>query len=145
MILHEARRQVLSPYLLAAVIFTESRFRKMAVSEVGARGLMQLMPATAEEMAALERIPNYNVKMLFEPELNIRLGSRYLSELLYRFSSTQDAIAAYNAGPGNVIRWKKQNDGIAYRETRSYVANVERYQLVFRRLYPEWERSERDS
>ena len=82
-IVQESKRHSLSPYLIAAVIFTESRFRETAESEVGARGLMQLMPATAAEMATLERLSKFHQSSLFEPDINIRLGSRYLSELIF--------------------------------------------------------------
>lgn len=103
----------LSPALVKAVIRTESCFDRKAVSRVGARGLMQLMPATATSLGVTDS---------FDAEQNIRGGTRYLRLMLDRFDQDQKlALAAYNAGPGAVEKY----DGIPpYRETIDYVEKV---------------------
>ena len=101
-----------SPKLIKAVINTESCFDHKAVSRVGAQGLMQLMPATAKHMG---------VKDVFDPEQNMSGGIRYLRMMLDRFDNDVDlALAAYNAGPGAVDKYK----GIPpYKETKLYRTN----------------------
>lgn len=97
--------------LLRAVAWTESRGRQSAVSPKGALGVMQLMPGTAAELRVDPR----------DPDANVSGGARYLARQLARFQSVPLALAAYNAGPGAVLRWR----GIPpYAETRSYVAQV---------------------
>ena len=111
--IHElARRFDLSPALLEAVVWQESRWREEAVSHAGARGLAQLMPGTAEYLGV---DPD-------DPMQNLEGGARYLREQLDRFDGDlEKALAAYNAGPGRVIR----ADGIPnIRETRQYVAAI---------------------
>lgn len=113
----------LDPLLVKAVITVESCFDTHAVSRVGAKGLMQLMPATAETLGV------YNV---FSARDNIRGGTRYLSEMLQRYQqNTQLALAAYNAGPKAVDKY----GGIPpYQETQKYVKRVlnhyERYRTA---------------
>ncbi len=136
----EAERHKVSPHLVAAVIFTESRFRVRSESDVGARGLMQLMPDTAAEMAVKEGLRDYATTQLEEPDTNIRLGTAYLAELLYRFPTLDEALAAYNAGPTVVRTWREQGAGISFEETRAYVENVKRHKAALQRLYPDWER-----
>lgn len=100
------------PSLVRAVIHAESAFNKFAVSPKGARGLMQLMPATARELG---------VSNSFEPEDNIWGGVKYLSQLLQRLGNESLAVAAYNAGEGPV---RKYNGIPPYSETQSYVKRV---------------------
>jgi len=103
--------------LIDAVIRTESGYRPKAVSRTGARGLMQLMPATAKELG---------VRDAFDPRQNVMGGAKYLRKMLDRFGSLRLAIAAYNAGPGNVAKY---NGVPPFRETQRYVAAVSsRYQ-----------------
>ena len=107
----EARNQGLDVGLLEAVAWQESRGRMNAVSPKGARGMMQLMPATAAELGVRSD----------DLAGNIRGGALYLRRQLDRFGSVPLALAAYNAGPGAVARYR----GIPpYLETRSYVANI---------------------
>src|SRR5258706_7973238 len=113
-LIHEkAMKYDVDPALVAAVMETESKFRSGARSQVGARGLMQLMPRTGRWMGA---------RNLYDPEQNVEAGTKYLSYLAGRFDGNlKKTIAAYNAGEGNVRRYK----GIPpFRETRSYVKNV---------------------
>lgn len=106
-----ARAHGLDPGLLEAVAWQESRGRMSAVSPKGARGVMQLMPATAAELGVRSD----------DLADNIRGGAIYLRRQLDRFGSVPLALAAYNAGPGAVIRYR----GIPpYRETRDYVARI---------------------
>jgi soluble lytic murein transglycosylase-like protein len=100
------------PALVRAVIHAESAFNPYAVSPKGARGLMQLMPATARMLG---------VKNSFSPESNIRGGTKYLAQLLKRFRNEAHAIAAYNAGEVPV---NKYNGVPPYSETREYVRRV---------------------
>ena len=113
-IIHEkARKYDVDPALVAAVIETESRFHPQARSRVGARGLMQLMPKTGRWMGA---------RNLNDPDQNIDAGVKYLKYLQGRFDGNLNkAIAAYNAGEGNVRRY---NGVPPFRETRSYVKKV---------------------
>jgi len=113
-IIHEkAQKYDVDPALVAAVIETESRFHPQARSRVGARGLMQLMPKTGRWMGA---------RNLNDPDQNIDAGVKYLKYLQGRFDGNlSKAIAAYNAGEGNVRRY---NGVPPFRETRSYVKKV---------------------
>ena len=130
----------LDPYLVSALIFTESRFRTDAVSEVGATGLMQLMPETAQDMARLEGLPDLEKSDLLNPKLNLRLGTLYLSRLLQRFPSEELALAAYNAGPSIVDEWLGGDSKVRYPETRAYVSEILKHRQRLKNLYPEWER-----
>jgi soluble lytic murein transglycosylase-like protein len=106
--------------LLAALVWSESAFRPNAVSRAGAAGLSQLMPATARGLGL--RVDS-SVDQRFDPELNLNAGARYLRQQIVRFGSLELGLAAYNAGPGNVIRY----GGIPpFAETQFYVYIVMR-------------------
>lgn len=98
-IVREADRNGLDPRLIAAVIHAESTFRVRARSEVGARGLMQVMPATGRWLMERRGERLGTASRLYEPDLNVALGTAYLAELIARFGSVEHALAAYNAGP----------------------------------------------
>jgi soluble lytic murein transglycosylase-like protein len=120
LIKRSARKYQVDPHLVKAVVAAESNFDVLAVSEKGAQGLMQLMPATAREMG---------VRAPFRPSENINGGVRYLRSLLDRYANLSDAIAAYNAGPVAVDRY----GGIPpYPETQAYVKRVLRYYHEYR-------------
>ena len=132
-----AKNYDLDPALLAAVIYTESRFNARAESKAGARGLMQLLPDTARGVAARTGGDGFVVDDLYMPEINVRYGSWYLRNLLNRYDDEQTALAAYHAGRGNVDRWRSEGVGIQFPETRSYVANVERAKKIYAESYAE--------
>jgi soluble lytic murein transglycosylase len=99
-IVRESRRHGLDPVMVAAVIEIESRFDPFARSDVGACGLMQLMPPTAKELLAERDARLVAPRHLFNPVLNIELGTAYIARLLQRFDGDlQRALIAYNAGP----------------------------------------------
>lgn len=112
-----SRESGLPPELIDAVVSTESGYRPNAVSKTGAKGLMQLMPKTAASLG---------VKNPFDPAENVRAGAKYLRRMLEKFGRVSLALAAYNAGPGNVRKY----DGIPpFAETERYVQVVwQRYQ-----------------
>ena len=132
--------------LTAAVIKSESKFKHEAHSHRGAVGLMQLMPDTAEWIAKQLGDTGYSIEALHEPDRNIRYGTWYLSSLEREFHGNDIlALAAYNAGRGNVNDWMKENnwsdnfkdiDAIPYKETRDYVRQVIGDQKKYRELYP---------
>lgn len=133
------------PYLVAAIIQVESRFYPDAESRVGARGLMQLMPETAEWAARQMKLPDYHPSQLYEPQRNIQIGTWYLSELLDEFDhNVVVTVAAYNAGRGNVKTWLAVGlwtgeyqaiDQIPFPETRKYVYRVMSDYYIYRKLY----------
>jgi soluble lytic murein transglycosylase len=125
----------LDPALLAAVIYTESRFNPDAHSGAGAIGLMQLLPDTAQGIAVRTGGDAFVVDDLYKPEINVRYGAWYLRHLLDRYGDEKTALAAYHAGQGNVDRWRRQGVGIQFPETRRYVDDVERVKAVYARTY----------
>ena len=125
----QADDKKLDPALIAAVIYAESRFRD-ATSHAGARGLMQITPQTADEIARRSGGTEFQQGDLAQPQINISYGSWYLSWLMRRYGENEMlAVAAYNAGTGNVDKWIAQNPDmlaseIPFPETRHYVAQV---------------------
>jgi soluble lytic murein transglycosylase len=113
--------------LIAAVIYSESKFSDQT-SSAGARGLMQITPETAKEVKRHSGGVKFTLDDLSDPEINIRYGTYVLRELLDRFEGDEvAALAAYNAGPGNVEKWGGSDltlGGIPFPETRAYVEEV---------------------
>jgi soluble lytic murein transglycosylase len=140
----QASAKELDPSLLAAVIYTESRFRD-ATSPAGARGLMQITPATARYIAHLSGGTAFEQGDLATPQINISYGAFYLRYLLKRYGdNTVLALAAYNGGEGNVDRWIAERsmsehafviDQIPFAETRGYVARVLDARQSYREKY----------
>ena len=133
------------PLLVFAVIKAESNFDDKVVSSSKARGLMQLMDSTASEIAE-DVMPDedYNCLMLFNPEINIKIGTKYLADLLQKYGNYYVATAAYNAGIGTVDRWIAdgviKSDGsdienIPYKETNNYVRKIVRDYGIYEKLY----------
>jgi soluble lytic murein transglycosylase len=130
-----ARHYRLDPALLAAVIYQESKFNADVRSRSGAIGLMQLLPNTAEGIAVHTGGNGFRTEDLYNPEINIRYGAWYLRHLLDKYGDERTALAAYNAGQENVDRWRAAKEGIAFGETRHYVARVEHLKTLYRRGY----------
>ena len=130
-----ARNYQLDPALLAAVIYAESKFHSDARSRSGAIGLMQLLPETAKGIAAHTGGTRFEVSDLTNPELNVRYGAWYLRHLIDKYGDERTALAAYNAGQDNVDRWRAENRGIAFPETRHYVRRVEHLKELYHRGY----------
>lgn len=125
--------------LPAMIIQAESSGDPLAVSPKGARGLMQLMPDTAKEMAAELGVPYSEERLTADPNYNVTLGTAYLNKMLGRYNGNQAlAVAAYNAGPGSVDKWLKENgdprtgeiteaewiEKIPFEETRTYTGKI---------------------
>ena len=125
----------LEPQLVAAVIYQESKFDADAVSESGAVGLMQLLPATAQGIADRTGGSGWHERDLVDPELNVRYGSWYLRHLLDKYGDEELALAAYNAGQANVDRWRNEGVGIQFPETRHYVQRVRELKTIYARAY----------
>lgn len=139
-----ARRNGLDPHFVAAVVREESSYYPRAVSRAGARGLMQLMPATAQPIAELRGLPFGEGDLLDDPRANVQLGAAFLASLLREWGDPRLALAAYNAGPRRVRDWwnaRRTNDMevfvelIPFDETRRYVKRVMFSWDEYRRLY----------
>lgn len=138
-----AAERDLDPNLVRGLILQESYYNPEAKSRVGATGLMQLMPPTAKEHAAKLRIP-FAVSRLENPEINVRLGTYHLRMLVTMFKgNTYLAVASYNAGQGNVMKWQRAAPGkpldeflesIPFPETRNYVKRVTLLRSTYTRL-----------
>ena len=139
---HYAQVHGVDPVLIASIINVESRFDRYAVSHAGASGLMQLMPGTAQWAAEEIGIPYFDFyEMVFDPYININIGTWYFSRLLGNHATQEVALAAYNAGSGNVSSWLSNPnfsyDGevlnyIPFGETRRYVSRVNISTYVYR-------------
>jgi soluble lytic murein transglycosylase len=140
----QARDKGLDPALIAAVIYTESHFRDQT-SPAGAKGLMQITPATAKDIARKSGGTQFELGDLSTAQVNISYGAFYLRYLLNRYGgNTTLALAAYNGGEGNVDRWvdnAAQQEraltpaDIPFPETRAYVTKVEDAQKQYRSNY----------
>lgn len=139
-----SREYGLDKHLVYAVIHTESKFDPNAVSTAGAVGLMQLMVDTASECNKKGKF-GYNIpEDLNNPEVNIRIGCYYLSELLNNFGDTKIALISYNSGIGNAYKWlddEQYSDGeggidiTPFKETNDYVDKVLRSYKRYKEIY----------
>lgn len=131
--------------LVASVILAESKFRQDATSVHGARGLMQIMPETGSWIATQIKDDSFSVDKLYNVNMNIKYGTWYLSELQTEFEGNEVlALAAYNAGRGNVYEWMekyhwdinfKDYTKIPFPETREYVKRVLENKKHYNKLY----------
>jgi soluble lytic murein transglycosylase len=130
-----AREHHIDPALLAAVIYQESKFNPSAKSSSGAIGLMQLTPSTAHGIAVRTHGDAFATADLYDPEINIRYGAWYLHDLFAKYHSEKLVLAAYNAGQGNVDRWRSEGKPIQFSETRAYVSRVESLKSIYARAW----------
>ncbi|HET7486081.1 MAG TPA: lytic transglycosylase domain-containing protein [Solirubrobacterales bacterium] len=134
----QAREKHVDAALIAAVIYAESKFSDRT-SSAGARGLMQITPEAANEIERHSGGTTFKLQDLGDPEINIRYGTYLLRELLDRYEGdVVAALAAYNAGPGNVDKWGGSDlsvEGIPFPETRAYVEEVLDKQHAYRDKY----------
>ncbi|CAK7068627.1 lytic transglycosylase [Tissierella sp. P1] len=148
MIVEYSKEYDLDPYLVASIINVESKYDKDAISQKGARGLMQISPSTGKWASEVLGIDNYSEDILFDPETNIRIGTWYLDTLFKEFDYNLELVlAAYNAGSGNVSKWLKDekysNDRtslsiIPFKETEDYLVRVNQSYKVYSTLYKKY-------
>lgn len=141
----EAGEYGVDPYLVFAIIRTESKYQNAAESPAGAKGLMQIMPETAQWIAGQQGIKGFDAARLHDPSINIAFGCWYLADLNKEFDGRLPlVIAAYNAGRGRVREWvisgtwdgdASQLQRIPYQETRKYVDNVLQSYDAYRAIY----------
>ena len=140
-----AKEYDVDKYLIFAIIKAESNFDQDAVSHREAKGLMQLMYSTAEEIAKKVNV-DLNEENILEPDVNINLGTKYISMLIQKYGNINLALAAYNAGSGNVDGWiekgtlKKDGsdiENIPFTETNNYVRKILRDYEIYKKLYEE--------
>ncbi len=134
----QSREKGVDAALIAAVIYSESKFSD-STSTAGARGLMQITPAAANEIERLSGGTTFRLEDLGDPEINIRYGTFLLGELIDRYDGDVGAaLAAYNAGPGNADEWGGSDlrvEQIPFPETRAYVEEVLEKQEAYRDEY----------
>ncbi len=148
-ILAAARRYGVEPALVKAVVWRESRFDPLARGSKGEIGLMQIMKSTAQEWATAERLSFFQHEQLFDPARNTQAGAWYLRKLESRYRATDDplpyALADYNAGRANVLRWARGAaatnsqqfiEQITFPSTRDYVQSVLRRYQKYRAVFP---------
>lgn len=133
------------PLLLLSVVRQESAFEGFVRSSAGARGLMQIVPATGQEIAQkLEWPENYTDADLYRPQVSVRMGASYLAEWRDRLDGDlYAALAAYNGGPGNAMQWQAAANGdqdlflevVRFEETRNYIRGIYELYSIYRRLY----------
>jgi soluble lytic murein transglycosylase len=135
----QSREKNLDPALVAAVIYRESKFRD-ATSSAGAKGLMQILPTTAQFIAHRSGGTQFEVRDLADPQINISYGSWYLRYLLDRYDGNEvAAVAAYNAGHERVDDWGGGTltlDDIRFAETEDYARDVMDKRVEYRDKYP---------
>ena len=148
-ILAAARRYDVEPALVKAIVWRESRFNAQARGHAGEIGLMQIREAAAKEWAGAEHITPFSHEQLLSPSTNTLVGAWYLKKLLKRYEQTDNplpyALADYNAGRSNVLRWNKQaaaTNSVAFLEqisflgtrkyTRSVIRRYEYYRPIFK-------------
>ena len=140
----ESAKNNLDPYLVASLIRQESEFDATAISYANAYGLMQLLPTVGRSMARQEGIAHFQTFQLLDPNMNIRLGTRYLRQMLDRFGGVQEyALAAYNAGDSRVVDWQAAGpysgmdefvESIPFTQTREYVEAIMRNEETYKAI-----------
>lgn len=138
----ESAKNGLDPYLVASLIRQESEFNPSVISYANAYGLMQIEPSVGRQLARQEGISNFQTYQLLNPEMNIRLGTKYLKQMIDRFGGVQEyALAAYNAGDSRVTDWQSAGpyhgidefvESIPFTQTRDYVQAILRNVEIYR-------------
>jgi soluble lytic murein transglycosylase len=135
----------LDPHFVAALVGQESMFEAAARSVANAYGLMQLVPSTGRRIGRSIGLRRVTVRDLVNPDMNIRLGTKHIADLLAQFREPYLALAAYNAGEARVVEWLRERPGlpqdefiddIPFPETRAYVRRILGTTEDYRRLYP---------
>ncbi|NLI89947.1 MAG: lytic transglycosylase domain-containing protein [Epulopiscium sp.] len=144
-VLASSQQYNVDPLLIYSIIRAESDFDSNAVSNRGAKGLMQIMDKTGEWAASEISLAEFSKDQLFDPAINIRIGCWYIAKLINQYDGdVATALAAYNAGTGNVYKWKNNKkyseDGVTinyipFEETRNYINRVNRNLKFYRYLY----------
>ncbi|GAB4373587.1 MAG: hypothetical protein OHK0021_15710 [Bryobacter sp.] len=147
-LLTQAFKNELDPYVVAGLIRQESEFSPQALSRSRAHGLMQIMPATGQELARRMKLGRFSRSMLFDPRTNLAMGTYYFKRLADSWGGNlAQALASYNAGRGRVTQWMKRFGGeapddmaefvetIPFEETRNYVQQVLRNAAMYKRIY----------
>ena len=140
----ESEKNNLDPYFVASLIRQESEFNPSVVSYANAWGLMQLLPSTGKQMAREEGMTHFQTFQLLDPETNIRLGTRYLRQMLDKVGGVPEyAMAAYNAGDSRVTDWQSAGpysgmdefiESIPFTQTREYVEAILRNEETYRAI-----------
>ena len=130
--------------MIYSIIKAESNFKENAISNKGACGLMQLMDNTAQEVAKNELMDYKTETTLYDPEDNIRIGTKFFADLKELYSNDEVALAAYNAGIGNVDKWINSGiikadgsdiENIPFKETNTYVRKILKNYSMYKELY----------
>ncbi len=145
-VIASAKRFKLDPYIIWAIMRTESQYRLDVISRVGATGLMQIMPQTGLRIAVLMKLNNFHRSQLFDPETNVLLAGWYLRALSDKFKNQLALVAAaYNGGPHHVARWLDQRgknsnmdefiEEIPFSESKRYAKKILRLVAQYLRIY----------
>jgi len=140
----ESAKNNLDPYMVVSLIRQESEFNPSVISYANAYGLMQLLPSTGKAIAREEGISHFQTFQLLDPEMNIRLGTRYLRQMLDKVGGVQEyALAAYNAGDERVVDWQAAGpysgidefvESIPFTQTREYVEAILRNEEMYKAI-----------
>lgn len=146
-VVRSSRQNNLDPFKVAGLIRQESEFNPRAVSRTNAHGLTQVMPGTGRQLAPKVGIRRFNSRMLFQPSVNLKLGTFYMRSLLDKWDGKwEETLASYNAGPNRVAEWAGWHsyeepaefiETIPFTETREYVQAVLRNAAMYRLIYQE--------
>ena len=132
-----ARENNISASFIASIIKTESNFNSKAESKKGAIGLMQILPATGKWIYEKYYSEVFEDEMLYDPEINIKIGVKYLSYLFEKYDDDVTVLACYNAGEGVVKNWiaggeKLEKTQILFPETENYIKKVTNYEKIYK-------------
>lgn len=144
-VFQSAKKYNIDPFLVFAIMKAESKFNPNAISRRGAKGLMQIMDTTGEWAASELKMSGFTADQLFDPSVNIDIGCWYIARLINQYEGhVPTLLAAYNAGTGNVYKWRNNKeyslDGVVinyipFGETREYIKKVTMNLKVYTYLY----------